>query len=258
MEVTFENSSGICSSAILKLYDRRFGTNLRSGEDGKYSPCRSQDEAAYQSFLRQGKMGPFLEELEEEYRTALIPPVAYEFSEDEDRPDGRHVEATARFEAALWYEADQHFKDEAEAYQRLGDLQGESIPRVYAHSNSEDYLSVNGILIEKIQGFNLRDLATFLPVPSDYAEWTAIVQRAVDTAHEVNKRGIILLDSGPRNVMVDLDSKTPFIIDLAQCYFKDRMFDLWEKLGWGEDDGDGNEDEDDEDPWYAEVGTGTR
>lgn len=41
--------------------------------------------------------------------------------------------------------------------------------------------------------------------------------------HEINKRGIMMGDCAPRNVIVDEDSKVPSVIDLAQCKFKDRV-----------------------------------
>ncbi|KAF9773464.1 hypothetical protein IL306_008705 [Fusarium sp. DS 682] len=253
--VLFGTASG-STPAVLKLYDRRFGTHFRE-LNGKYKPCRSQDEAAYRSFLQQGKMRPFLEELEETYRTALIQPSASHFYEDEDEhtlPDGAE-----RFEAALWYEADQHFKTETRAYAQLNDLQGKYIPRLYAHvrlpppeidadaltdMESEDYLRVHGVLMQYIPGFELRNLTKSLPVPSDISEWTAIAQRAVDAAHEINKRGVILQDSGPRNVMVNRVAKIPFIIDFAQCWFKQDLIALWKEKGYGGLDEDENEAED--------------
>ncbi|KAF4988841.1 hypothetical protein FGRMN_9515 [Fusarium graminum] len=262
MKVTFGTECG-STSAILKLYDRRFGTHFRD-LDGKYSPCRDQDEAAYQLFLQEGKMGPFLEELEDK-KNSIVPPSPwcyyYEEDSDDPLPDG-----VARFEAALWYEANQYFKNETKAYGLLQESQGKSVPRMYAHvrltppsidssatkdPDSEDYLLVHGVLMEFIPGFNLMDLAKFLPT-ADLSEWSAIAQHAVDAVHDINKRGIILLDSGPRNAMVDESTKNPFIIDLAQCYFKDELIELWEEMGLK--DYEKAEDElEDEGPWHEEI-----
>ena len=69
-----------------------------------------------------------------------------------------------------------------------------------------------------------------------------MIQTAADTAHEVNKRGILMEDCAPRNVMVDARVQKPFIIDLAQCLFKDRMVKDWLERGWADDDDDWDPD----------------
>ncbi|KAF5026415.1 hypothetical protein F66182_1480 [Fusarium sp. NRRL 66182] len=245
MLVTFENASQSTTPAVLKLYDRRFGTHLRI-LNGKYAPCTTQDEAKFQLFIGQGKMSSFLQELKEENENSLIPPTASDFYDDS-------ADATAKYEAALWHEANQHFHNETEAYTHLKELQGRLIPRVYAHvrldkvageriqPDAKDYLNVYGILMQLVEGFDLWDMPTSLLAPSDRLRWPNIIQSAVDAAHEVNKRGIILQDSGPRNVVVDQASQMPFLIDLAQCLFKDKLFDLWENLSLEDEDEDGEE-----------------
>ncbi|KAM0342394.1 hypothetical protein ACHAPU_009581 [Fusarium lateritium] len=264
MKVTLQTESG-STSAILKLYDRRFGTHFRDLA-GKYSPCRDEEEAAYRDFLRQGKMGLFLKELEDKNKNSLIEPSPWTYYYYDDDSDDPLPDGVARFEAALWYEANQYFKNETKAYQQLGEMQGKSIPRMYAHvrlaspaidtdgtadTDSEDYLRVYGVLMESIPGSSLWDLAASLP-DSDPNEWSAIAQRAVDAVHDINKHGIILLDSGPRNVMVDENTKTPFIIDIAQCYFKDELFELWEEMGL-KDYEKAEDDVEDDGPWHEEI-----
>ncbi|KAF4978225.1 hypothetical protein FZEAL_5330 [Fusarium zealandicum] len=258
MVVNLKTKSGTDSQAFLKLYDRCFGTNLRI-LDGKYTACRAVDEDAFQSFLLQGKIGPFIRELEDKNRKSLLPLSACDFHDDS--PDGM-----ARYESALWYEANEHFNNETEAYTRLADLQGTSIPRMHAHvclslsgrnsdapknqlqPGTENYLDFKGVLMEVITGYNLWDLPTSCAAPADKGEWPGIIQQAVDTAHEINKRGLILKDSGPRNVVVDQSSQTPSLIDFAQCLFKDRLFELLEEMSSSEDDDNDNEDE-----WDAET-----
>ncbi|KAL7757396.1 hypothetical protein ACKLNR_011923 [Fusarium oxysporum f. sp. zingiberi] len=112
--------------AILKLYDPK---------------------AAYHSFLQRSVMGPFLEELDDEDSTPnVIPRTACHIR---DEPDG-----IARFEAALWRDANKHFKTETEAYMRMHDLQGVLIPKLYAvvrvvtakeDSREDEYLDTHGI-----------------------------------------------------------------------------------------------------------------
>lgn len=224
-------SSSQCR-AVLKLYDRRFAPNLRRGIGNKHRPHNAEDEALYQSFVRRGAIGPFLEELAEEKRTAFLKPQPwYQLGEQTD--------PVARYEAALWQECREHFDCETEAYERLSDVQGILVPRKYAHVQLEmedtelpsdplepqmaSYFEVRGVLLELIKGYNLWDMSTSLKAPSDSGKWQVIVQSAVNAAHEINKRGIMMNDCGPRNVMVDMVSQIPYIIDLAQCWFKDKI-----------------------------------
>jgi hypothetical protein len=55
------------------------------------------------------------------------------------------------------------------------------------------------------------------------------VQSAVDAAHEINLRGILMQDCKPRNVVVDQSSQAPFIIDFADCTFRDEMMQGWDE-----------------------------
>ncbi|KAH7210758.1 uncharacterized protein BKA55DRAFT_600040 [Fusarium redolens] len=222
--------------AILKVYDRRCGTDFREYWD-QHIPCTTQVEAAYQSFLKKGAMGPFLEEMDRDEATSEIPSTLAEIREG---PDG-----IVRFEAALWRITNQDFRTEAEVYERLKDLEGVSIPKLYAlvrvvapgatpASPKEDYQTVYGILFEHIQETR----------PATQEDWTSLIQRAIDATYEVNKRGIILDDSSPRNVVVKASTYQPFLVDFAQCFFKDKLIRKWvnsgvaaEGQGW---DGDAN------------------
>ncbi|KAF4495573.1 kinase-like domain [Fusarium agapanthi] len=218
--------SGDC--AVLKLYDRRFGSGLRDC-GYEYFPYCEQSKAAFQGFIERGAMGPFLKELDEEDKTVdLIPRTTSYIREG---PDG-----VARFEALIWRYADKHFKTETEAYTRMQDLQGVHIPKLYAvvrvvpdEENTQDneYLDVHGILLESIAGYCLDDLVSAHCAPKTYQEWLSIVQRAVDSAHVINKHGIILDDSAPRNVVFDQTTRQVFHVDFAQCFFKDTMFKAW-------------------------------
>ncbi|KAF4446842.1 hypothetical protein F53441_9546 [Fusarium austroafricanum] len=256
---TSNNHPGAPITAILKLYDRRFGSSLRKSKKGKHLPCRAEDEAAFRSFVERGDMGPFIDVIQEDQRTELVPNTAADWKQ---KPN-----AQAKFEAALWYEVRSHFETEVKAYKRLKDLQGVFIPRMYASvrfwptstntstdtdtsstpadspTRDDDYRSVSGILLQFIPGCSLWDLPESPSAPTSQEEWTSIVQRVVNGANEINKRDIRLLDSCPRNVVVDTASYQPFIIDLAQCDFKDKFFKDYENFCFG----DGQED------WNPEV-----
>ncbi|KAF5632438.1 serine threonine kinase fnkB [Fusarium tjaetaba] len=210
--------------AILKVYDRRCGTYLRECHD-KHIPCTVQVEAAYQSFLNSGAMGPFLEEMDHDEVTSEFPRTSAEIRQG---PDG-----IARFEAALWRITDRHFRTEAEVYERLKDLQGVLIPELYAlvrvvptsASPKQDYQTVYGILLQHIPGVNLDDIIEEgNPArPTTQKGWTSLIQQAIDATYEINKRGVILYDSAPRNVVVEASTFQPFIVDFAQCFFKDKL-----------------------------------
>ncbi|PNP85141.1 hypothetical protein FNYG_01529 [Fusarium nygamai] len=178
--------------AILKLYDRRFGAQFRECYDENIPYC-DRAKAAYHSFLQRGAMEPFLQELDDELSTpGVIPRTA---SDIRDELDG-----VARFEAALWRNADKAFKTETEAYTRC----------------------------------SLNDLIAAPCAPTTEEEWFSIVQSAVDSTHEINKRGIVLDDSAPRNVVVDQTTHQVFIVDFSECFFRDTMFDRLAKKaeGW--------------------------
>ncbi|KAF5673556.1 kinase-like domain-containing protein [Fusarium circinatum] len=206
----------------------------RKSKKGKHLPCGVQDEVAFRSFVDRGDMGPFINVIEEDRRTEQLPNSAVDWRQE---PEGH-----SKFEAALWWEARSHFETEVEAYKRLKDLQGVFVPRMYASvrlsssnasGNVSEYYSVKGILLQFIPGSSLYHLSESPSSPTQQ-EWTLIVQRAVQGAYKINQRDILLKYSCPRNVVVDADSHQPFIIDVAQCYFKDQIFKDWEHFGFGE------------------------
>lgn len=94
MDVTINTKSGPHVRAVLKLYDRRFGPDLQNIR-GEHAPHIAADEAVFQSFVRRGKMGPFLREPEEEKKTTLVSPKAWHLHDG--TPEG-----SVKYEAALW------------------------------------------------------------------------------------------------------------------------------------------------------------
>ncbi|KLO92203.1 uncharacterized protein LW93_7832 [Fusarium fujikuroi] len=219
--------------AILKVYDRRYGTDLRDYRD-EHIPCTAQVETAYQSFLKTGAMDAFLKEMDHNEATSEFPRTLAEIREGSN--------GIVRFEAALWRITDQHFRTEAEVYDRLEDLQGVLIPELYGlvrivapgrtpASSKQDYQTVYGILLQHIPGVNLYELIEEEVRPTTQQDWTCLIQRAIDAAYEINKRGIILDDSSPRNVVVEPSTFQPFLVDFAQCFFKDKLIQKWVDSG---------------------------
>lgn len=224
--------------AVLKLYDRRFADLRDVGF--KYITHTAAREAAFQSFVRQGKMEPFLPELDEELNEdgKMFPWAGHAHLEDDTDGD-------AKYEAALWWKCNKDFDRETEAYKRLKDLQGKSIQRVYAHvrfmppnlpldlleSPLARYFEIKGILLQFIPGYSLSDLGTSQLAPSEPEICQEIVQTAVDAVHDINRRGVLIGDCGPSNVVVNSNSNTPFIRKFAQSRFKDKLIGLLKELG---------------------------
>ncbi|KAM0255018.1 hypothetical protein ACHAQJ_006166 [Trichoderma viride] len=253
MCVTITLDSGLDVHAVLKLYDRRFGHDLRDCRE-KNLPCTIAKQALFESFVRRNAIGPFLTQLAQDQEGLILPIRPHHHLDGSD-------EGNAKYEAALWQECDDMFNCETKAYELLKNLQGAGIPRVLAtvrlvdtsSSISSDldngpdmkYWGVNGILLEYIPGFNLIDLDSS---PIDVKEWQVLVQRAVDLVHNINKHGVVMLDCSPRNVIIEQQSQQPFIIDFAQCWFKHEM-KIWDaplEPGSEQDEDEGEEGEEDE------------
>lgn len=88
-------------------------------------------------------------------------------------------------------------------------------PDLLQRPETMQYFEVRGILQELVDGYELSQLHSSPTAPTDLGRWQAIVQAAVDGAHEINRHGVLLLDCSMYNVMVDTESHHPFIVDLA-------------------------------------------
>ncbi|KAH6629880.1 hypothetical protein B0J18DRAFT_442924 [Chaetomium sp. MPI-SDFR-AT-0129] len=230
LDVTFQTHQGPPVHCVLKLYDRRFGSCLRDVCKDKAAPYTQENEAAFEAFVKGGMMPAFLRYRKQRNETETFPVRAREFL---DEPDG--TGGLAKYEAALWQDYIEQFKCEIQAYHRLTDLQGTLVPLIYAHVS-----------------LSATKLATIIPqeVTPYFETWHHIIQLAVDVAYEINKRGIIMEDCTPCNVVVDKKSQTLRIVDLAQCLFQDEMVSYWCQLGWDED-----EDWDSDAEFWEEVRT---
>jgi hypothetical protein len=209
----------------------------------KAAPYTQENEAAFEAFVTRGMMPGFLRHRKERIEAETLPVRARDFLDEPNRADG-----LAKYEAALWQECIEHFECETKAYHRLADLQGTLIPRLYAHvslsatklapvipQETAPYFDVRGILLERVDGYSLESL-TLGPLPQNLRTWQHIIQSAADAAYEINNRGVIMEDCAPRNVVVDRQSQTPRIVDLAQCIFRDEMVSEWYQWGWHEDE----------------------
>lgn len=232
MEVVFITESGDQVEAILKLFDRRFGEDFRCGSD-KWT---QQAEAAWQDYVCHGKAPSLFHRLEEKElkESAGI-------FEDSSSSDGSPTKASmprsfkatkerlAQAEGKLQRAALQDFATEVMAYQKMSALQGRCVPSIFAHVSTSlappgldrdrrGYFKIPGILLQHISGFNL---STELTHKVARGAWQDVVQRAVDAARMINNCGVLNLDCQPRNVVVELSTLQPYLVDFAQCTFRD-------------------------------------
>lgn len=162
VDVIIKTKSGSDFRAVLKLYDRRFGKDLRKVRGG-YLPHTSTTENAFMSFIQQGHMEPFLLEMEEERRNDGPPSASWYF-------DGTSL-GIAKIEAFFWQYCNNLFDCETKAYKGLSDLQGKCVPKMYGHVRvvqdpcsvlegrdppTIPYLEVKGVLLELIESWEQR------------------------------------------------------------------------------------------------------
>lgn len=220
MRVNLHLDSGESFEAVLKLYDRRFGLDLRGdGYLTEHWPLTVAKEALFESFVRRNDIDAFLIKLAQDQEKVMIPIRPQDFLSDDDDDDddseekadgagrGDDAEKSVKYEAALWQECENMFNCEVKAYEHLRDFQGSGIPHLLAtvrlsgtssivpsdliNEPAAKYWDVKGILLQYIPGINLMNLDSS---SIDIKEWEPLVQRSVDLAHEINKSGLVMKD----------------------------------------------------------------
>ena len=189
------------SPYILKLFDRRFARGTRKENDIPFwTPAI---ESQYREFVRSGQVQTFSE---------IVNNVG---GWDDDKEWSVEENETYGFELFADF-----FNVETKAYNLLADLQGGCVPRLYAtvdlpiHDTSEAcsglttdhaplppsrFLSIPGIILEKIKGYSLFEVASHAPKES----WKHICDSAVEAINAISDHGILNRDVTPRNVMVE-------------------------------------------------------
>ena len=214
---------------LLKLYDRRFATQLR--RDEKASPWCPQIESKYLEFVRDGRASEFFDLCTAKYR------------EDEYwADDQRETWNEAQHEAYLQYLCRRTYDMEKDAYKKLHDMQGKHIPRLFARpvlqsssdsGSANEYLDCPAILLEYIEGFPLTTLADNAPKK----DWQSVCEDAIRVVHMIGDRGICNKDVRTRSFIVREDPETKkfdvFMIDFGLCVFRsqaksDREFNEWQ------------------------------
>jgi serine/threonine protein kinase len=219
--------------AVLKLYDRRFATQLRKDNHiGAWSPER---ESAYTAFVRSGGAEKFLKRLRDDD----------EFEEPEGGWNDVENEAYLHDLCLDMYNA------ETSAYQRLEDQQGITVPQLIAQvsldtrppdANTEAFgglFEVKGVLLEYIRGFTLAELDTKAPPDS----WQPIVDQAIKIVDILSDQNILNKDVRSSNILAMKDKNYEsgyrvVMIDFAQCIFRrEDESDLeWGRAKWSQDE----------------------
>lgn len=244
LEVTYtDDSSTATKKAVLKLFDRRFGSSLRrvralsESRQEQYLPATSEAEKAFRSYVRSGKASKLWDEIDADQQqmetVPLLPEQYYEPTQD----------GLARYEGALQHMCLFFFRSETAVYDKLAHMQGDCIPRILAHvhlpapesSEIEDkiedspFLRLNGVLFEYVSGVPLSELDNCPPIP-DWREWSKILQEVANMTERINLAGVVMRDCRPGNVLLRPNAWQPVFLDFAQAFIGD--FDD-EEVGFG-------------------------
>jgi hypothetical protein len=221
--------------AVLKLFDRRFASQLRS--DHRIGLLTIAKETALGDFVRSGDHTPFLDHLRN-YDDFEMP--------KEDWNTGEH-------ETYLQNMCLDMYTTEAAVYQKLENLQGQQIPRLFAQvrlqempksSASEtmsgqamEFLEIKGLLLELIDGCTLSEMPR--KVPREY--WGDICHQAIQVVRLLDDYSIRNEDVRPSNIMVMRSAPNKHrivMLDFAQCVFRkpEDTDKQWGRLKWSRDE----------------------
>jgi hypothetical protein len=199
---------------VLKLFDRRFATQLR--KDEKIRPWTLDIERDYHQFVLDGGAFKFITEL----------------NNNGDIAQQGETWNTSQDEAYLHDHLSDLYKTEVQVYDTLGDMQGNDVPQLLAcvimpgFSLTEldpvsQYIGVPGILLQYIEGFPLTDIADHTP----RERWQSICEEAIQILHRIGDRGILNEDVKTRSFIVKKDPRAEsgykvVMIDFALCNFR--------------------------------------
>lgn len=224
MEVQWASSSGgKAQTAILKLFDRRYGHESRWWRDWCHSPSV---EACWQKYVQSGHALGFFEyikEMDDKRCNWYLDPL-----DGEDTVDT--WEMTAKKEGLMQYRLLQGLKTEIRAYKHLEKLQGKCIPIFYGTTSfslaprqlesDPQFFQIGGILTQHIDGFTLDSLLETEELSPDI-DYQGLIQRVIEVAEEVNVCGVVNIDCVPHNMIIQTGSMQPFEFDFFECSFRE-------------------------------------
>jgi len=182
-----DRSSTLPAECVLKLFDRRGVPNLRAEFDEGRAYDRNR-ETAYKNYLLD------IDKPCHDFDS-------YPFWLHEDEED------EGVFEAYIAHQCETMWTKEVQAYKRMEDLQGHSIPRllgVVKYSPPGDQLDINGVLLEYVPSTTLRGYITtkLQRGPIDRDEISSVCQEAVDLVKTVRENGVLNKDVRLDNILV--------------------------------------------------------
>lgn len=226
MEVQWASSSGgEARTAILKLFDRRYGHESRWWRDTCHNPSV---EVCWQRYVQSGQapgLFEYIEEMDKKGRSWYIDPL------EGDLIDTVNTwEMTAKKEGLLQYRFLQQLKTEIRAYQQLEKLQGKCIPLFYGTTSfslaprqlesDPQFFRIGGILTQHIDGFTLDSLLETEELSPDI-DYQGLIQRVIEVAEDVNACGVVNVDCVPHNMIIQTGSMQPFEFDFSECSFRE-------------------------------------
>lgn len=223
---------GLTGLMVLKLYDRRFGEEVR--ELYKIPLWSPEIEDDYRGFVQSGAASEFIRRVKE----------------DEDFVEGEGDDAwnIAQNEAYLHYYQCDTYETELEVYDRLKDVQGKDVPCLRAcvtllgcptlPEPLRKCFDVPGIILDYVDGFPLTDLETNAPKDT----WQSIIEDAIRIVMLISERDIRNKDVKTRSFIIRRDPITEKydmkMIDFGECVFRGpgQSDEEWRKEKWSQDE----------------------
>lgn len=229
-----QSPSTSATTAFLKLFDRRYASQLR--QDNGIIPWTKGIEDAYLEFIQSSRAEEFLQKLCHDKNFKELTEEEWDAAENE---------------AFLAHELLGLFTAETATYAKLHNHQKKSIPGLFAPITlnitslgadssadmSVELYQVKGVLLEYLPGFSLSTLEKHAPRSC----WQNIVDQAIAVVHILDDNSILNADVRPDNFMVVPSGDAGyqvFMIDFGQCKFRgtDESDLEWGRKKWIQDE----------------------
>lgn len=227
------------SECVLKLYDRRFSTELRYSE-ASAGPWNPEEETAYKEFIEAGHADEFFFywDAAKERSTRFTAKYMDNFDEWSD----------VKREAYIQWVSTTTFEVEKKAYEQMKDLQGQDVPKLLGeivlsssddahtddgphkvesneHDNEDDddddkarFTACPGLLLQHIKGFSLTILSQKLP----REHFQSVVDSALTVLRRIQGCGILNRDVNTRSFIVNPDTHKTMMIDFGMVTFREQ------------------------------------
>lgn len=266
LDVPFNRSSMVTQGNVIvvKLFDRRFATDLRDQTEHAAVPYDSDVDTAYKQSLR---LHPPREEEDEEEEDKNNMSESGTDAPFESKDTDHDMPAEVAAERELQADCLRLFSAEASVYARLrklqmcaktpeclglvelgSDAQGLLTEASFGDEDREriaDYVSVPGMLLSYVDGRPLREIGDF--VPRD--KWKEVIVEACEIINEIGDQDVLNDDVRLDNILVrTISSRSiptmikyrPVVLDFANARLRrqDEDKDSWrEAKYWADEEG---------------------